>query len=133
MKQLEHVGIAVKDLEAAIAQYSTLLNTPCYKQEVVKSQEVATAFFKIKDQKIELLAATSPTSPIAKFLDRNGEGIHHLAFEVDDIAAEVDRLASDGFTPLQEKPFRGADNKLVAFFHPKTTHGVLVEICQEIR
>ena len=98
MKQLEHVGIAVKDLEAAIAQYSTLLNTP-----------------------------------IAKFLDRNGEGIHHLAFEVDDIAAEVDRLASDGFTPLQEKPFRGADNKLVAFFHPKTTHGVLVEICQEIR
>ena len=87
MKQLEHVGIAVKDLEAAIVQFTTLLNTPCYKQEEVKSQEVATAFFKLKDQKIELLAATSPNSTIAKILDRNGEGIHHLAFEVYDIVA----------------------------------------------
>ena len=132
MKQLEHVGIAVKDLEAAIVQFTTLLNTPCYKQEEVKSQEVATAFFKLKDQKIELLASTSPNSSLAKFLDRNGEGIHHLAFEVDDIVAEMARLASEGFTPLQEEPFLGADNKMVAFFHPKSTRGVLVEICQEI-
>lgn len=132
MKQLEHVGIAVNDLDTAITHYSALLNTFCYKQEEVKSQAVATAFFKVKDQKIELLAATSPKSTIAKFLAKNGEGIHHLAFEVDDISTEMSRLAAEGFTPLQEKPFRGADNKMVAFFHPKTTHGVLIEICQEI-
>lgn len=132
MKQLEHVGIAVNDLDTAIIHYSALLNTSCYKQEEVKSQAVATAFFKVKDQKIELLAATSPKSTIAKFLAKNGEGIHHLAFEVDDISTEMSRLAAEGFTPLQEKPFRGADNKMVAFFHPKTTHGVLIEICQEI-
>lgn len=132
MKQLEHVGIAVNDLDTAITHYSALLNTSCYKQEEVKSQAVATAFFKVNDQKIELLAATSPKSTIAKFLAKKGEGIHHLAFEVDDISTEMSRLAAEGFTPLQEKPFRGADNKMVAFFHPKTTHGVLIEICQEI-
>ncbi len=132
MKQLEHVGIAVKDLDTAIDQYTLLLNTPCYKKEEVESQAVTTAFFKVKDQKIELLAATSPTSTIAKFLKKKGEGIHHLAFEVEDINDEMSRLTAKGFTPLQEKPFRGADNKMVAFFHPKTTHGVLIEICQEI-
>ena len=132
MKQLEHVGIAVEDIDIAIDQYTLLLNTPCYKREEVQNQSVTTAFFKVKDQKIELLAATSPMSTIAKFLKKKGEGIHHLAFAVDDINAEMSRLAKEGFTPLQENPFRGADNKMVAFFHPKTTHGVLIEICQEI-
>ena len=133
MKQVEHIGIAVKDLELAIAHYSTLLNTPCYKREEVESQQVTTAFFQLKDQKIELLAATSVESPIAKFIQRSGEGIHHLAFEVDDIEKEMKRLIQEGFEPLQNQPFKGADNKMVAFFHPKTTHGVLIEICQDIQ
>ena len=133
MKQVEHIGIAVKDLELAIAHYSTLLNTLCYKREEVESQQVTTAFFQLKDQKIELLAATSVESPIAKFIQRSGEGIHHLAFEVDDIEKEMKRLIQEGFEPLQKQPFKGADNKMVAFFHPKTTHGVLIEICQKIQ
>lgn len=133
MKQVEHIGIAVKDLELAIAHYSSLLSTPCYKREKVESQQVTTAFFQLKDQKIELLAPTSEESPIAKFLLRSGEGIHHLAFEVENIEKEIKRLAQEGFEPLQKHPFKGADNKMVAFFHPKTTHGVLIEICQEIQ
>ena len=133
MKQVEHIGIAVKDLELAIAHYSTLLNTLCYKREEVESQQVTTAFFQLKDQKIELLAATSVESPIAKFIQRSGEGIHHLAFEVENIENEMKRLIQEGFEPLQKQPFKGADNKMVAFFHPKTTHGVLIEICQEIQ
>ena len=133
MKQVEHIGIAVKDLELAIAHYSTLLNTLCYKREEVEIQQVTTAFFQLKDQKIELLAATSEESPIAKFIQRSGEGIHHLAFEVENIENEIKRLSQEGFEPLQKHPFKGADNKMVAFFHPKTTHGVLIEICQEIQ
>jgi len=132
MKQLEHIGIAVKDIEQAIDSYSRLLNTSCYKTEVVESQQVTTAFFKLKEQKIELLAATSPHSVIARFIEKSGEGLHHIAFEVEDIDAEMVRLEKEGFTPLQKSPFKGADNKWVAFFHPKDTHGVLVEICQEI-
>ena len=132
MKQLEHIGIAVKDIEQAIDSYSRLLNTSCYKTEVVESQQVTTAFFKLKEQKIELVAATSAESVIARFIEKSGEGLHHIAFEVEDIDAEMVRLEKEGFTPLQKKPFKGADNKWVAFFHPKDTHGVLVEICQEI-
>ena len=132
MKQLEHIGIAVKDIEQAIHSYSRLLNTSCYKTEVVESQQVTTAFFKLKEQKIELLAATSPQSVIARFIEKSGEGLHHIAFEVEDIDAEMVRLEKEGFTPLQKNPLKGADNKWVAFFHPKDTHGVLVEICQEI-
>lgn len=132
MKQLEHIGIAVKDIEQAIGSYSRLLNTSCYKTEVVESQQVTTAFFKLKEQKIELLAATSPQSVIARFIEKSGEGLHHIAFEVEDIDAEMVRLEKEGFTPLQKTPFKGADNKRVAFFHPKDTHGVLVELCQEI-
>ena len=132
MKQLEHIGIAVKDIEQAIDSYSRLLNTSCYKIEVVESQQVTTAFFKLKEQKIELLAATSPQSVIARFIEKSGEGLHHIAFEVEDIDAEMVRLEKEGFTPLQKAPFKGADNKRVAFFHPKDTHGVLVELCQEI-
>ena len=132
MKQLEHIGIAVKNIDQAIDCYSSLLNTSCYKTEVVESQQVTTAFFKLKEQKIELLAATSPHSVIARFIEKSGEGLHHIAFEVEDIDAEMVRLEKEGFTPLQKNPLKGADNKWVAFFHPKDTHGVLVEICQEI-
>ena len=133
MKQVEHIGIAVKDLDQAIDHFSSLLNTPCYKTEEVESQQVTTAFFQLKEQKIELLAASSAESTIAKYLERHGEGIHHIAFEVDDINAEIQRLREEGFSPINHVPFKGADNKMVAFFHPKTTHGVLVEICQEIK
>lgn len=132
MKQLEHIGIAVKDIDRAIDDFTRLLNTNCYKTEAVESQQVITAFFQLKEQKIELLAATSPESVIARFLEKNGEGLHHIAFEVEDINQEMKRLTNEGFAPLQEVPFKGADNKMVAFFHPKTTHGLLVELCQEI-
>lgn len=133
MKHIEHIGIAVKDLDQAIESYSVLLNTPCYKREAVIDQQVDTAFFQLDKQKIELLSARSSNSTIARFLERSGEGIHHIAFEVEDIDLEVERLISEGFTPLQKKPFPGADNKIVAFFHPKTANGVLIEICQEIQ
>lgn len=132
MKQLEHIGIAVKDMDRAIADFTRLLNRTCYKTETVESQQLTTAFFQLNEQKIELLAATSPDSVIARFIAQSGEGIHHIAFEVEDIQAEMKRLAKEGFTPLQKEPFKGADNKMVAFFHPKTTYGMLVEICQEI-
>lgn len=132
MKHIEHIGIAVKDLDQAIASYSVLLNTPCYKRESVIEQQVDTAFFQLDKQKIELLSARSSNSTIAHFLERSGEGIHHIAFEVEDIDLEMERLTSEGFTPLQQAPFPGADNKMVAFFHPRTANGVLIEICQEI-
>ena len=133
MKQLEHIGIAVKDIDQAIDCYSRLFNSPCYKVETVESQKVTTAFFRLKEQKIELLAATSPESVIARFIEKSGEGLHHVAFEVDSIEDEIKRLEGEGFTPLQKAPFKGADNKMVAFFHPKDTHGMLIEICQEIQ
>jgi methylmalonyl-CoA/ethylmalonyl-CoA epimerase len=132
MKNVEHLGIAVQNLEAANLLFSRLLNTEPYKQETVESEGVTTSFFRQGETKIELLEATRPDSPIAKFLEKRGEGIHHLAFEVADIRAEIARLKAEGFTPLNEEPKRGADNKLVAFLHPKGTGGVLIELCQSI-
>lgn len=131
MKKIEHIGIAVKDLDAANKTYKAVLGSENYKTETVESEGVTTSFFKIGESKIELLAATSPESPVAKFIEKRGEGIHHIAFYVDDIQAEIERLKTEGFTLLNEKPKPGADNKLVAFMHPKDANGVLVELCQE--
>lgn len=128
---VEHIGIAVRDLAASNELFSSLLNTQPYKSEEVASEGVLTSFFKINQTKIELLVPTRPDSPIATYLEKRGEGIHHLAFEVDDIEAEMARLKAEGFTLLSETPKRGADNKLVCFLHPKTTNGVLIELCQE--
>lgn len=133
MIKIEHLGIAVKNLEASISLFEQLLNTPCYKTEVVATEGVSTAFFQTGESKIELLEATTETSPIAKFIDKKGEGIHHIAFEVENIEAEMKRLAALGFDLLNEVPKNGADNKLVCFLHPKTTNGVLIELCQEKR
>ena len=133
MKGVDHIGIAVSDLEASNKLFEALLNTKCYKIENIPDQKVLTSFFKTRDQKIELVAATDSSSPISKFIEKKGEGIHHIAFEVEDIRAEIDRLQKEGFRALSEEPSKGADNKLVIFFHPKTTNGVLIELCQEIR
>jgi len=133
VKKIEHVGIAVKNLEDSNALFEKLLGIPPYKQEEVASEGVLTSFFQNGPNKIELLAATEPNGPIAKFLDKKGEGIHHIAFEVDDILTEMERLQKEGFILLNEKPKKGADNKWVAFVHPKSANGVLVELCQEIR
>lgn len=130
---IEHIGIAVEDLEAAVETYESLLGAECYKREVVEDQQVETAFFRTGESKVELLGATSPDSVIAKYVARKGEGMHHVAFEVADIHAELDRLRGEGFKVLSEEPSRGADNKLVAFVHPKDNHGVLVELCQSIK
>jgi methylmalonyl-CoA/ethylmalonyl-CoA epimerase len=133
MLKVEHIGIAVHSLENAVPLYSRLLNAPCYKQEAVESEQVQTAFFQQGETKIELLEATGEASAIKRFLDKKGEGIHHIAFEVADIHAEMERLRGEGFTLLNETPKRGADNKLICFVHPKDSHGVLIELCQEIR
>lgn len=133
MRKIEHIGIAVKDIEASNLLFEKLLGTAAYKTEEVESEGVKTSFFMNGPNKIELLEATRPDSPIAKFLEKKGEGIHHIAFDVEDIAAEMERLKAEGFTLLNETPKRGADNKLVAFLHPKGTNGVLVELCQEIK
>lgn len=133
MKKIEHIGIAVKDIKASNNLFSKLLNTKPYKQEAVESENVITSFFRNGPNKIELLQATNENSTIAKFIEKKGEGIHHIAFAVEDVYAETERLKNEGFTPLLDKPKKGADNKLIMFFHPKTTGGVLVEICQEIR
>lgn len=132
MKNVEHIGIAVNDLSAAEVLYSTLLNTVPYKREAVASEQVTTSFFKVNQTKIELLEATGPDSAIARFIEKKGEGIHHIAFEVEDIVAEMERLRNEGFTLLNETPKQGADNKLVCFVHPKSANGVLIELCQEI-
>ncbi|MFM7023012.1 MAG: methylmalonyl-CoA epimerase [Flavobacteriales bacterium] len=133
MKKIDHIGIAVSDLAAAIDRYQKLLNVSCDKIEEVATEQVKTAFFPMGESKIELLGATSPESPIAKFIAKKSEGIHHIAFEVEDIYAEIQRLKAEGFTPLSETPKKGADNKLICFFHPKDANGVLIEICQSIR
>jgi len=133
MKNIEHIGIAVIDMDASCDLYEKLLGRGCYKKEMVESEGVNTAFFMTGEHKIELLSATSETSPIAKFLEKKGEGIHHIAFNVDDILKEMERLKEEGFILLNEVPKPGADNKLVCFVHPKGTNGVLVELCQEIR
>lgn len=132
MEHIEHLGIAVRSLEASIPVYEKLLNTNCYKQETVESEHVITAFFKTGNNKIELLQATSEESAIAKFVEKRGEGIHHVAYSVTDIQAEMKRLKSEGFRLLSEQPKRGADNKLICFVHPKDASGVLMELCQEI-
>ena len=131
INKIEHIGIAVKDLSKANDTYEQLLGVKCYKTEEVVSESVLTSFFKTGESKIELLQATSPESAIAKFIEKKGEGIHHIAFAVDDIMAEMERLKSLGFQLLNETPKPGADNKLICFIHPKTTHGVLIELCQE--
>lgn len=132
MDKIEHIGIAVKDLEKSNALFAALFGAPHYKVEEVLSEGVKTSFFKSGPNKIELLQATDPESPIAKFIAKKGEGIHHIAFAVKDITQEIKRLKNEGFTVLNETPKKGADNKLVAFLHPKTTNGVLIELCQEI-
>ncbi|MBE5318850.1 methylmalonyl-CoA epimerase [Pedobacter sp. MR2016-19] len=133
MNKIEHIGIAVKDLNSSIAVYQKLLNTDCYKTEQVASESVNTAFFKTGENKVELLQATAPDSAIAKFIEKKGEGIHHIAFLVDDILAEMERLHQEGFVLLSDSPKKGADNKMVCFVHPKDTNSVLIEICQEIK
>ncbi|PRY42978.1 methylmalonyl-CoA epimerase [Spirosoma oryzae] len=133
LTNIEHIGIAVRDLAQANALYTRLLNVPPYKQETVESEGVTTSFFRVNQTKLELLEATNPDSAIARFLEKRGEGVHHIAIEVDDIQTEMERLRNEGFILLNEQPKPGADNKLVCFVHPKTTHGVLIELCQEIR
>ncbi|MBC7418120.1 MAG: methylmalonyl-CoA epimerase [Pedobacter sp.] len=133
MKKIEHIGIAVKDLNQAIDVYQKLLNADCYKTEHVESEFVKTAFLRVGENKIELLEATSADSSIAKFLEKKGEGVHHIAFEVDDILAEMERLHNEGFVLLSESPKKGADNKMICFVHPKNTNGVLIELCQEMK
>jgi methylmalonyl-CoA/ethylmalonyl-CoA epimerase len=133
LTNVEHIGIAVKDLSTSNELFSKLLNVPPYKREEVASESVLTSFFKINQTKIELLQATDENSAIAKFLEKRGEGVHHLAFEVEDIHAEMQRLEKEGFTLLNKEPKRGADNKLVCFIHPKSSNGVLIELCQEIK
>jgi methylmalonyl-CoA/ethylmalonyl-CoA epimerase len=132
MIKIEHIGIAVNSLADAIPLYEKLLNTNCYKTEQVESEKVMTAFFLKGESKIELLESTDPSGVIARFIEKKGEGIHHIAFEVSDIKAEMLRLQTEGFTLLNQEPKRGADNKLVCFLHPKGTRGVLVELCQSI-
>ena len=129
--KLEHIGIAVKDIEASNQLFKDIFNAPHYKVEEVESEGVKTSFFQVGESKVELLEATKPDSAIAKFIEKRGEGIHHLAFEVEDIDSEIERLSSLGYQLIHEVPKDGADNKRIAFLHPKSTHGVLVELCKE--
>lgn len=131
VKRIEHLGIAVNNIEESLATFETLLGTNCYKEELVESEGVKTAFLHVGESKIELLEATNPDSPIAKFLEKRGGGFHHVAFEVDDIDAELIRLSKEGFVLIHESAKNGADNKRIAFLHPKSTEGLLVELCQE--
>ena len=132
MDKIEHIGIAVKDIEKSNTLFASLFGEKHYKMEEVLSEGVKTSFFQVGTNKIELLEATNSDSPIAKFIERKGEGIHHIAFAVADINSEIQRLKKEGFTVLNEIPKKGADNKLVAFLHPKSTNGVLIELCQDI-
>ncbi len=133
MKNIEHIGIAVKDLNFSIPLFERLLKTPCYKTEMVESERVNTAFFQTGESKIELVQSETADGVISKFIEKKGEGIHHIAFEVEDILAEMKRLSEEGFQLLNESPKKGADNKWVCFLHPKGTNGVLVELCQTIK
>lgn len=135
LKKVEHIGIAVKDLGKSNDLFTKLFGKAPYKLEKVESEQVSTSFFMLGDTKIELLEAQRPDSAIAKFIEKRGEGIHHIAFDVEDIHAEIKRLLAEGFTFTKEnpEPFKGADNKLVCFLHPKSTNGILIELCQEIR
>ena len=131
MHKIEHIGIAVKELSISLPLFEKLLNSKCYKTELVESEKVSTAFFKTGETKIELLESTDPDGVIARFIEKKGEGLHHIAFDVADIRAEMKRLAAEGFILLNEEPKEGADNKWICFLHPKTTNGVLIELCQE--
>lgn len=133
MNKIEHIGIAVKSLETSIPLYEALLNTPCYKTEEVTTEKVRTAFFAVGESKIELLESTDPQGVIARYIEKKGEGMHHIAFAVEDIYAEMERLRTAGFELLNPEPKPGADNKLVCFLHPKGTMGVLVELCMEVK
>ena len=132
IKKIEHLGIAVKDLNKSNELFKKLLGEESYKTEAVDSESVTTSFFKVGDQKIELLEASEPNSTIARFIERRGQGMHHLAFHVENIDEEIERLEKEGFSFVSKTPTKGADNKMVVFLHPKTTNGVLVELCQEI-
>lgn len=131
MKKVEHIGIAVKDLRNANQLFERLFNQPNYKLEELESEGVSTSFFKVGETKIELLEATNENSAVSKFIEKRGEGIHHIAFEVEDIDAEMQRLKAEGFQLIQQNPKDGADNKKICFLHPKSTNGVLIELCQE--
>ena len=131
IKKIEHLGIAVVNIEESLRVFETLLGTKCYKIEEVESEGVKTAFLQVGESKIELLEATNPDSPIAKYLEKRGQGIHHIAFEVDNIQTEIERLLNEGFVLIHESPKNGADNKLIAFLHPKSTESILIELCQE--
>jgi methylmalonyl-CoA/ethylmalonyl-CoA epimerase len=133
LRHIEHIGIAVKDIEAATSLYTRLMGVEPYKRELVDSEHVVTVFFKTGETKIELLAATSDASPIAKYIDKKGEGIHHIAYSVENIEEEMERMKFEGFKLINETPKRGADNKLICFIHPKDTSGVLIELCQDIQ
>jgi len=133
MQKIEHIGIAVKSLSVSVPLFEKLLNSQCYKTELVETEKVNRAFFQTGDSKIELLESINGEGPISRFLDKKGEGIHHIAFEVEDIKAEMKRLQDEGFALLSGEPGKGADNKLVCFLHPKTVSGVLVELCQSIK
>jgi methylmalonyl-CoA/ethylmalonyl-CoA epimerase len=132
MQKVEHIGIAVKSLNVSVPLFEKLLHSSCYKIEHVESEMVNTAFFQMGETKIELLESQEPEGVIAKFIEKKGEGIHHVAFEVKDLASEIGRLKNEGFTILNETPKKGADNKLICFVHPKSTNGVLIELCQSI-
>jgi len=132
MQKVEHIGIAVKSLSESIPLFEKLLNSPCYKIETVASEMVNTAFFQTGETKIELLESQEANGVIAKFIERKGEGIHHIAFEVNDLTSEINRLKKEGFTILNETPKKGADNKLICFVHPKSANGVLIELCQSV-
>jgi len=131
MRKIEHLGIAVRDLEASNALYTALLGVPPYKEEAVESEHVLTSFFRVGETKIELLQATDPNSVVHKFIEKRGEGIHHIAFDVEDIHAEIERLKGEGFEMIHETPKAGADGKIIAFLHPKSSGKVLVELCQD--
>ncbi len=131
MRKIEHLGLAVSDIEASISLFEKLLNTPCYKVEEVESEHVKTAFFKVGESKIELLQATDPSSAIGKFIAKRGQGIHHIAFDVENIEKEIERLKKLDFQLIHQTPKDGADNKKIAFLHPKSTDGMLIELCQE--
>ncbi len=131
LRKIEHLGIAVANIEESLKMYETLLGTNCYKTESVESEGVKTAFLQVGESKIELLEASNPSSPIAKFLEKKGPGIHHIAFDVENIEAEIARLTAQGFELIHTSPKDGADNKLIAFLHPKSTGSILIELCQE--
>ena len=133
MKNIEHIGIAVNDIEASNKLFAKILGKKPYKSEIVESEGVQTSFFKLGKQKIELVSATNKQSPISKYLSRNKEGLHHIAFNVEDIEKEMIRLKKEGILLLNDTPKKGADNKLICFLHPKDTNGVLIELCQEIK